>query len=250
MEHATGVRSAMTGHSRDPTAMPADAPLGAILAGGASRRFGAPKGLATVDGRAIVERVRDALADAVGHVVMITNEPQRYAHLHLPARPDEQPGAGPLAGIQAALRWAMDEGRPGALVAACDMPFLDARVLRLLVDSAAGADAVAIGGEGERPPLCAYFGVACLPAVERTLASKDRSIRALLASVATTWVSPCEVGRFIDPATMFFNVNTPEDLVRAEEIARLGIGSVAGGESSPAEPASETFENRLRETSS
>ena len=202
------------------------APLGAILAGGASRRFGSPKALATVAGHAIIERVGDALAEAVDRVVLITNDPGLYAGLHLPTRPVERPGAGPLAGLQTALRWAMDEGRAGALVVACDMPFLDPRALRLLVDGAATAasqlDAAAFGaaGDGARPPLCAYFAVSCLPAVERALAGEDRSVRALLASVATAWVPAAEVARFRDPAAMFFNVNTPDDLRHAERIAR------------------------------
>src|SRR5215218_6911552 len=147
-----------------------DTMLGAILAGGASRRFGSPKALATVGGRTIVERVRDALAEAVGRVVLIENEPAVFAGLGIDARPDLHPGAGPVAGIEAALRWAEEEGRPGALVAACDMPFLDPHALRLFVDLAgsagASADAVAVGAqEGASPPLCAYFSVRCLAIV-------------------------------------------------------------------------------------
>lgn len=194
------------------------APLGAILAGGASRRFGTPKALAWVGGRSIVERVRDALLEAVDRVVVIANDPALFADLHLPMRPDRRPGEGPLAGVEAALRWAMDEGRPGALVAACDMPFLDARALRLLLD-AATRDAAAFAGPS-RPPLCVYLATSCLPAVERLLAGDgDRSIRALLSAIDTAWVPESDVGRFVDPQTMFFNVNTPDDLRRAEQIA-------------------------------
>jgi molybdopterin-guanine dinucleotide biosynthesis protein A len=204
---------------------PADMPLGALLAGGASRRFGSPKALATVGGRTIVERARDAMEAAVGHVVLIANEPELFAGVRIPSRPDVHPGAGPVAGIEAALRWAEEEGRPGALVAACDMPFLDARVLRLFVDVARGArpsaDAVAVRREdGGRPPLCAYLPVRCLPAVERVVDGGDRSVHALLSSVSTAWVPIAEIARFRDPETMFFNVNTPDDLRRAEQIAR------------------------------
>ena len=203
--------------------MTLDTPLGAILAGGASRRFGSPKALATVGGRTIGERLCDALREAVGHVVLVTNEPELYVDLQLPSRPDGHPGAGPVAGIETALRWAEEEERPGALVAACDMPFLNPKVLRLFVDCSRGSspDAVAVRmDDGRNPPLCAYLSVRCLPAVERVLAGEDRSVRALLASVATTWLPAEEVARFRDPETMFFNVNTPDDLRRAERIAR------------------------------
>ena len=203
--------------------MTLDTPLGAILAGGASRRFGSPKALAAVGGRIIGERLRDALREAVGRVVLVTNEPELYADLQLPSRPDGHPGAGPVAGIETALRWAEEEGRPGALVAACDMPFLDPRVLRLFVDCSrrSSPDAVAVRmDDGRSPPLCAYLSVRCLPAMERVLAGDDRSVRALLSSVVTTWLPAEEIARFRDPETMFFNVNTPDDLRRAERIAR------------------------------
>ena len=198
------------------------APLGAILAGGASRRFGSPKGLATVCGQTIVERVREVLAEAVGDVVLIANDAALYSGLGIRIRPDQKPGAGPVAGIDAALRWAREEGRPGALVVACDMPFLSPAALRLLVERGADADAVAAGTPpgGERPPMCAYFRVSCLPAVERVLASDDRSVRRLLALVSTEWVSSTEIARHCDPERMFFNVNTPDDLAAAERIAR------------------------------
>jgi len=208
-----------------PATPAADTPLGAILAGGASRRFGSPKALAMVGGRAIVERVRDAVNAAVGQAVLIANEPELYSAFGLASRPDAHSGAGPVAGIEAALRWAEDEGRPGALVVACDMPFLDPHALRLILDLVADAypspNAVAVGvGDGGRSPLCAYFSVRCLPAVERVLAGDDRSVHALLSSVATAWVPMEEIERFRNPQAMFFNVNTPDDLRRAEQIAR------------------------------
>jgi molybdopterin-guanine dinucleotide biosynthesis protein A len=215
----------MTDPARPAIPAAPDTPLGAILAGGASRRFGSHKALAKVGGPTIVERVRDAMEAAVGGAVLITNEPGLFAGLGLRSRPDVYPGAGPVAGIQAALRWAEDEGRPGALVAACDMPFLDPGALRLFLDLARAvvlsSDAVAVRtDDGKRPPLCAYFSVCCLPSVERVLAGDDRSVRALLSSVATAWVPMEDIARFRDPATMFFNVNTPDNLRHAEQIAR------------------------------
>jgi molybdopterin-guanine dinucleotide biosynthesis protein A len=152
------------------------------------------------------------------------NEPEMFAEFGIPTRPDLHPGSGPVAGIEAALRWAEEEKRPGALVAACDMPFLDSRALRLLVDFARrdpSTDAVAVRmGDGRKPPLCAWLSVRCLPAVECVVAGEDRSFAALLSSVATAWVPVEDVSRIRSPETMFFNVNTPDDLRRAERIAR------------------------------
>jgi molybdopterin-guanine dinucleotide biosynthesis protein A len=78
-----------------PSADPAlQTPLGVILAGGASRRFGSPKALARVGGRRIVDRVRDALRAAVPEVVVSANQPELFADLGLPIRGDEVAGLG------------------------------------------------------------------------------------------------------------------------------------------------------------
>ncbi|HEX6747668.1 MAG TPA: molybdenum cofactor guanylyltransferase [Longimicrobium sp.] len=199
-------------------------PLGAILAGGASRRFGAAKALAEVGGRRIVERVRDALAAAVDDVILIANEPELFGDLDLPARGDLRPGLGAAAGIETALRWAMEMGRPGAVCVACDMPFVSPALLRELVRRARDGDADAVVPEstGRRgiEPLCAWYSVACLPAVERALASDERSLHALLATVRAGRIPLAEVRRFGDPEIIFMNVNTPDDHRRAIDLAR------------------------------
>jgi molybdopterin-guanine dinucleotide biosynthesis protein A len=205
----------MTEHPREPR------PLGAILAGGANRRFGSPKALAEVGGRRIVDRVRDALAEAVGDVVLIANDVDLFGDLHLPARGDLTRGAGALSGIETALRWAMEMDRPGALCVAGDMPFLSPALLREIAARAAGdADAVVPESTGRRgvEPLCAWYSVACLPAVERALASGDRSLHALADAVRAERIPLDTVRRYGDPEIIFMNVNTPGDLQRAIEI--------------------------------
>ena len=199
-------------------------PLGAILAGGASRRFGAPKALAEVGGRRIVERVRDARAAAVRDVVLVANEPALFADLHLPMRGDRVAGLGALAGVETALRWAVEMGRSGALCVACDLPFVSPALLREIAARAAAGDAEAVvpesGGRRGIEPLCAWYSVACLPAVERALASDDRSLAALAASVRAERISLDDVRRFGEPDVVFLNVNTPDDHRRALEIAQ------------------------------
>ncbi|HYH83311.1 MAG TPA: molybdenum cofactor guanylyltransferase [Longimicrobium sp.] len=196
--------------------------VGAILAGGESRRFGSPKALARVDGVRIVDRVRGALGEAVDEMVVIANDPALFADLDLPICGDRMRGSGPLAGIDAALRWAAERGAAGALCVSCDLPFAPAGLLR---EIAARADADhAVVPESPRghgmEPLCAWYPLSALAEVERALASDDRSLRALLASVDSVRVPLETVRRFGDPEVLFFNVNTRDDLERAQAIAR------------------------------
>jgi molybdopterin-guanine dinucleotide biosynthesis protein A len=205
---------------------PSPPPLGAILAGGASRRFGSPKALAPVGGVPVVERVRRALLGATPDVVLIANDPSLFAGLApaLPVRGDPVPGAGPLGGILAALRWAEEEGRPGALCFACDLPFVPASLARHLAAAGQGgeADAVVPESPGRRgaEPLCAFYSVRALAAVEALVAEGPRPVFALLDRVRTTRVPLDEVRGHGDPAVLFLNLNTPGDHQRAKQIAR------------------------------
>ena len=194
--------------------------LGAILAGGRSRRFGSPKALAELCGKPVVGWVWEALREVVPCTVMIANESELAAVLPLPHRADLSPGHGPLSGVQAALRWAREEGCDGALCVACDMPLLASGLLReiLRVAEQTGVAAVAPESIGFRPePLCAFYSVAALPEVEQRIARGERAMMALLDALDAGRVPLAGVRRFGDPEMLFLNVNTPQDLQRAEQ---------------------------------
>ncbi len=213
--------------SGSPDADPAPRPpFAAVLTGGESRRFGAPKALALVGGARVIDRVVAAARGALGETVLVANRPELFADLGLRMRPDAVPGAGALGGVHAALRWAAEEGRPGALCVACDLPFLPAGLLRALVGRAAdgAVDAAAPESTGRRgvEPLCAFYSVRCLEESERMLGSGELRLTELLDRVRTARIPLAEVRRWGAPEVMFLNVNTPADHVRAEEIARTG----------------------------
>jgi molybdopterin-guanine dinucleotide biosynthesis protein A len=209
--------------------MPTDTPLrrrpsfGAILAGGASRRFGAPKALAEVGGRAIVERVRDALASAVGEVVLVANDAGLFGHLGLAMRPDDVAGAGALGGIRTALAWAREQGRPGALCIACDMPFVSPELLREMLERSGAGDVDAVvpesGGRRGCEPLCAWYSAGCLPSIDRMMGDGDTAVHLLLDRVRAARIPLEDVSRHGDPDVLFLNVNTADDHARAVRIA-------------------------------
>jgi molybdopterin-guanine dinucleotide biosynthesis protein MobB len=207
----------------DSDAPASPAPRGAIRAGGASRRFGAPKALASVGGRRIVDRARDALSQVADPVVVIANDAALFADLGVPIRPDDAPGLGALGGIRTALRWATEMGRTGALVVACDMPFVSAGLLRIVANRAASDEADAVvpesGGRRGIEPLCAWYSVRCLPDVDRMLADGERQAFRLADRVRTDRITIDEVRRIGDPGILFLNVNTVDDLRAAERIA-------------------------------
>lgn len=207
-------------------------PLGAILAGGASRRFGRPKALAELGGRSLAERVRDALRAVLPDVVLVGTLPGLAEHLALPARTDREAGRGPLGGIETALAWAEEEGRPGALCLACDLPFIAPALLEhLLRRAAGGAEAVVPESGGRRgvEPLCGFYSTAALPAIRAALEAGEQSVFRVLEALRTERVPLAEVQRFGAPDVLFLNLNTPADHARAERLESAPENRYAAG---------------------
>jgi molybdopterin-guanine dinucleotide biosynthesis protein A len=205
----------------------------AVIAGGAATRLGGvAKSALLVGGRSIAARQLEPLRATFARVVVIANVPGPWAELGIEVWPDLAQGAGPLAGVHAAL--VATAAHAGVVCVAGDMPFVAAPLLRLLRDRDPDADAVvprrrgAHGGnsEGAAPfpePLLARYGRGCLPVVEAQLAAGQRAVHDALARLAVTWLDEAEL-RAVEPSLRSFtNVNTPEDLARAERDALADV---------------------------
>jgi molybdopterin-guanine dinucleotide biosynthesis protein A len=204
-----------------------DAVIGALIAGGVSSRYGAPKAFAEVGSERIVDRVLRALDAAVPTVLAIVNDPLIAESLRVPTRPDRVPDAGALGGIHAALHWARERGATAVLAVGCDTPLLPPALLAELADAyrrAAGADtapdvyAAESGGRRGIEPLCAVYGVSCIAAIEGALERGDRRLIGFHGDVTVTRLPLARVAAHGDPATLFLNVNTPADRDTAERI--------------------------------
>ncbi len=197
--------------------------LGVVLAGGMNRRYdGQPKALETVGGERIIDRVLRAMRQAVGRVVLVANDAEPFRSLEIEIRPDLKPGLGALGGIHTAVAWAEDEGCSGALVAACDMPFLSADLLSRVIEESAAHDVVAPESDSRRglEPLCAFYSTSCRTAIERALERGDRHVISFYFDTRVGTIARDEVAGFGDLDLIFLNVNSPEDRERAEAAAR------------------------------
>jgi molybdenum cofactor guanylyltransferase len=186
----------------------------AILAGGRARRMGGrAKPMLEVDGRAILDRLIDALRPHVAEIVIAVADPhQAPAGLRAIFDLPDTRGAGPLAGI-AAARAAVTT--PWLIAVAGDMPFVSADVIAaLLARCGPDVDAVAprIGGLPE--PLLAVWSPAAGAAAARRIAAGRFKASGLLTDegLRVAWLDEAAL-RAIDPdLRCLVNVNRPEDL--------------------------------------
>ena len=190
-----------------------------IQAGGESRRMGEDKALLPFLGEPLIARVIQRVSQLADEVLVTTNRPPGYGFLGLPLFADVLPGTGALGGLYTALSVAQ-----GALVAvvACDMPFVNPDILALGRDRilTSSADlAVPRTEEGFEPFHAVYRRETCLPAIREALDAGERKLISWYPSVKLVILSPEELLQYDPRLVAFWNVNTPEELVEAEQLA-------------------------------
>jgi molybdopterin-guanine dinucleotide biosynthesis protein A len=189
---------------------------GVILAGGQATRYaGRPKGLERVGEARIIDRVAAALSEVTDELLLIANAEDAAGWLPgVRTAADVLPDQGSLGGIQAALAHADSS----VLLVAWDMPFVPAELLGCLRALGSQGDA-AVPESGSRrgvEPLCAWYSHACLAPIERRLRDGDRRVVSFFEDVRVARLSTDDVRQFGDPELLFMNVNTPDELLRAE----------------------------------
>jgi molybdopterin-guanine dinucleotide biosynthesis protein A len=195
--------------------------VGVILAGGQARRMGGTdKAFVKLGGETLIARTIARARPQVGELLINANgDLSRFAKFGVPVFSDSIDGfLGPVAGILAGLEW-MREHRPDArwlASFACDCPFFPHDMVERLIDKAQSENArVVVAASGVRHhPVFAVWS-ASIPATSQSVLN-DQGLRKMddfVARFANTRVEfPSDA---TDP---FFNINTPNDLRRAEAL--------------------------------
>jgi len=196
---------------------------GVILAGGEATRFGGrPKGLELVGGERILDRLAAVFVEAFGKPpLLVANDPAAHSwRSDLQVVADVQPGLGALGGILTAVTL----GPAPVVLCGWDMPFVTSRLLQALAAGLQTHDAYLPQSDGHRglEPLCAGYGPACRPAIVQALARGDRRAIAFHPQLKVGILPLEQVRSLGDPATLFFNLNIPDDLAKADALWRHG----------------------------
>ena len=192
-----------------------------MLAGGGATRFGGrPKGLERVGGERILDRLVRTLTDALGAPpILVANAPDAAAwRPDLRVVADVRPGHGSLGGIYTAVI----EAPAPVVCVAWDMPFVSAPLVRALAAGLPGHDAMLPWSEGRRgvEPMCGAYGPGCRDAIAASLDAGELRAVGFHPRISLGILPLSDVRRFGDPELLFFNVNTADDLARADGLWR------------------------------
>lgn len=197
--------------------------VGVILAGGRSTRMGGvDKCLMPLHGQSLLAHAKDRLTPQVRRLVVNTNsDAAGYMFDDCTVIADNFTGfAGPLAGVLAGMEWAKSQGASQLVSIAADTPFFPVDLVARLEAGLKGSRAkiamtatVDKDGKVWRHPTFTLWPVELATDLRQALQNGTRKVVAFANSYGV-----CDVVfeyRSVDP---FFNVNMPDDFVRAEQI--------------------------------
>ncbi len=228
-----------------------------VLTGGKSRRMGQDKAFLNMGGRYVVEVLIERFMGEGRKLCLSSADGDlsaRLIHLpdnmtHLPGEPmhlqnkmtyrsggltevaDIVRGAGPMGGIYSLLKVLGED----VFVMATDMPFADVRLAELIIAAASGemktcsqdsgrpgpADLCLLEWEsGRLEPLFGFYSLACLKPMEAMLAQGNYRLSSLADRVHVRRIPETALAKAYGAGweRALFNMNTPEDYVRAMEI--------------------------------
>jgi len=210
----------VTGKNNDDAAV-----RGYVLAGGASRRFGADKALVEIEGRTLLSRLCELVLQAVGSAQVVAPL-GRYLDQNVKLIQDRWPDEGPLGGIVTALRTTAESGASCGwnLILSCDMPFLTRGWLSYLVHRALAGDAEVVVPQSEYglEPLCACWRTSAVDSLQSTFDGGIRKVTDAMKRLRTELLDDTHWKRFDSAGRLFWNMNTPQDYQAALQMWEAG----------------------------
>jgi molybdopterin-guanine dinucleotide biosynthesis protein A len=190
-----------------------------ILAGGKSSRMGRDKAFLQLRDETLLAHALK-LAGAVAEEVRIVGDATKFSPFGRVVE-DVYRNRGPLGGIHAALSASSTDLN---LMLAVDLPFVDADFLQYLLSRARESTAIVTlpRAAGGLQPLCAVYRRPFAEIAEEALRNGRNKIDSLFAKVGTCVIEDDELARAGFSSEMFHNLNTPDDLKKAQSSRHQG----------------------------
>jgi len=196
--------------------------LGAILAGGQSKRMGKDKLFLEFNNKKLIEHTIDKVKKYLKKVIIITNQDNEFFFKNnLTTVKDCIEGQlGPLVGILTAMKWAKENLRKCLWIATfpCDTPFFPESIIKNFIEESEKKESLILcaSSHGRKHNI---FGLWSLDLYDKL---KDDLINKKVRKVQD-WTEKNKIKNLefkfkdYDP---FFNINTEEDLEFAKKLSK------------------------------
>ena len=188
---------------------------GVILAGGKSRRMGRHKLFVKAGGVSLFHRVYSVLYQIFPEIIVVANDPECFQSYPVRVIPDIFPNKGALGGLYTGIKNASADS---SFCFAGDMPFLNIRLIRAMMKKYEEGDVIIPKTSDGLQPLHAIYSKKCLTPIEGLLSRGNLKIIDFFRGLTVIYIAEREIRSYDPMLISFLNINTKEDLRRAEEI--------------------------------
>jgi molybdopterin-guanine dinucleotide biosynthesis protein A len=191
---------------------------GIILAGGKSKRMGFNKAFVKIGGKPLIEKIVSLFFGLFQEIIIVTNNLKEYEHLGVKVVPDIVEGKGSLGGIYTGLVYSSYQH---CFVVACDMPFLNKRLISYMMKEVESYDVV-VPFLGDRyESIHAVYSNKCIEHIEKLIKANKLKIINFYPSVRVKTLHEEDILQF-DPDLLFkINLNTRSDLEKIRKLERV-----------------------------
>lgn len=186
-----------------------------ILAGGQSRRMGQPKSFVELAGKPLIQHLIERIHSLNYPIQIIANNPEAYEQFDLPVFPDVLVDKGALGGIYSAL---FHSSTPYTLCLACDMPFVNIRLINYMVECIGNYDVIVPMVDDYPQGLHALYHQRCNPIVEHQIMQSKLQLNQIFSLFYTNFISETALRHIDTTLHAFTNLNTPQELQAAEAL--------------------------------
>ena len=191
-----------------------------VLAGGLSRRLGRDKAFEPIGNLPLIQRVLSQVSQISRHTIVVANDKKRETQLSgldgISISIDKYPDTGSLGGIFTGIHASTTDW---TFVVACDMPFLNIKLIRYIMSLKEGYDAVVPVIDGRPEPIHSIYSKDCLAHIEEKITNNELKITGFFDKISVRYVNESAINELDPDHLSFLNVNNEEDLEKAINIA-------------------------------
>ena len=194
--------------------------LGVVLAGGKSQRFGEDKCQVKLGDKLLIDYILSEIVDEFKEVLLISNNEIKYNHSNkISLVEDTKKGLGPLGGILTAMKWIRQNNKSYKWISTfpSDTPFFKKQILNNFIDEIKSYEGKLffINSNDTRHNIFGLWSIDLLEKLEEDLNKGDRKVEIWANKIGVK-----SINMHFKNQNPFFNINTKEELVTAEEILK------------------------------
>ena len=191
--------------------------LGVVLAGGKSQRFGEDKCQVKLGDKLLIDYILSEIIDEFKEVLLISNNKIKYNNSNkISLVEDTKRGLGPLGGILTAMKWIKENNRSYKWISTfpSDTPFFKKKILNNFLEEIKDYEGKLffINSNDTRHNIFGLWSIDLLERLEKDLDNGERKVEMWANKIGVKSINMKFENK--DP---FFNINTKEDLIKAEE---------------------------------